>query len=231
MNDQQAQELTPAEREIVRGLKAWEYGCSDEETEGFYTGAKAALLAARPVQVERPDEALRKAVIEAMWRSLPYGDPDEAKAAASRIFDRAAARLPERPDEGSGREWKAEDGEPITRAFHDAYERLAPTFGYKTRESSAVDWEDVPAENKALMRATIATLLCEGVILPGPVPARPADEGKAAVESALTDPAQYCERVQHEYSALHDTESMLAWQTRAVLLALAARPTGENHAK
>lgn len=37
--------------------------------------------------------------------------------------------------------------------FHETYERLAPEFGYKTREASAVPWEDVPENNKALMIA------------------------------------------------------------------------------
>lgn len=48
--------------------------------------------------------------------------------------------------------------ETMTRAFHEAYERLAPDFGYKTREASAVPWDDVPEQNKALMRATVASL-------------------------------------------------------------------------
>jgi hypothetical protein len=79
----------------------------------------------------------------------------------------------------STREWRAEDGEPITRAFHEAYERLAPTFGYRTREESAVPWEDVPSKNKGLMRATIATLLCDGVIVPGVSPAPTEGQGFA----------------------------------------------------
>jgi hypothetical protein len=45
--------------------------------------------------------------------------------------------------------------EDIARAFHDAYERLAPSFGYSTRTSSAKPWAMVPAANKALMIATV----------------------------------------------------------------------------
>ncbi|MEV4454498.1 hypothetical protein [Microbispora sp. NPDC049633] len=56
--------------------------------------------------------------------------------------------------------------ERIARAFHEAYERLAPRFGYKTRESSAVAWEDVPASNKELMIATVNDLRINGVIRP-----------------------------------------------------------------
>ncbi len=53
--------------------------------------------------------------------------------------------------------------EPETAAqrFHEAYERLAPSFGYTTREASAVPWADVPAQNKALMVAVCAEILPE----------------------------------------------------------------------
>jgi ABC-type nitrate/sulfonate/bicarbonate transport system ATPase subunit len=50
----------------------------------------------------------------------------------------------------------------VAQAFHEAYERLAPSFGYKTREASAVPWEDVPEQNKNLMiavAAEVATLI------------------------------------------------------------------------
>lgn len=41
--------------------------------------------------------------------------------------------------------------EKLARWFHETYERLAPAHGYKTREESAVPWEQVPATNKRLM--------------------------------------------------------------------------------
>lgn len=52
----------------------------------------------------------------------------------------------------------------IARAFHEAYERLAPSFGYRTREESAVPWESVPLMNKRLMIATVTALLEDGTI-------------------------------------------------------------------
>jgi len=55
----------------------------------------------------------------------------------------------------------------LAKAFHEAYERLAPEFGYKTREESAVAWEDVPEQNKKLMVATIMS------IFEGPRPVHP----------------------------------------------------------
>lgn len=51
------------------------------------------------------------------------------------------------------------DAEALARRFHEAYERLAPEFGYKTREASAVPWAEVPEANKRLMIATCASIL------------------------------------------------------------------------
>ena len=45
--------------------------------------------------------------------------------------------------------------------FHDTYERLAPEYGYKTREESAVPWKDVPEANRRLMEATVRVVLAE----------------------------------------------------------------------
>jgi hypothetical protein len=62
------------------------------------------------------------------------------------------------------------DRDALARRFHEAYERLAPSFGYKTREASAVPWEDVPEQNKRLMVAVAGEVLAlvrpvEGVVL------------------------------------------------------------------
>jgi hypothetical protein len=78
--------------------------------------------------------------------------------------ERAAA------EEAEGRALAAADRDEalnqdrIASAFHEAYERLAPRYGYKTREASAVPWEDVPNDNKRLMRAVVGDLLNKGVI-------------------------------------------------------------------
>ena len=45
------------------------------------------------------------------------------------------------------------------RKFHEAYERLAPSFGYATREASAKPWDEVPENNRRLMTAVCAELL------------------------------------------------------------------------
>jgi hypothetical protein len=55
----------------------------------------------------------------------------------------------------------------IAEAFHEAYERLAPSFGYRTRESSAKPWAEVPEQNRRLMEAVVADLIERGVICGG----------------------------------------------------------------
>jgi anti-sigma-K factor RskA len=57
-----------------------------------------------------------------------------------------------------------ETAERIAARFHSAYEDLAPRFGYETRTESRVPWEQVPANNRALMTASVLHLLNEGVI-------------------------------------------------------------------
>ena len=49
--------------------------------------------------------------------------------------------------------------EGLAETFHQIYERLAPDYGYKTRQESAVEWKDVPVDNKALMTAVCAEIL------------------------------------------------------------------------
>jgi hypothetical protein len=50
-------------------------------------------------------------------------------------------------------------GEDVARMFHEAYERLAPEYGYRTREASAKPWDEVPEQNRALMVATVTEVL------------------------------------------------------------------------
>lgn len=49
--------------------------------------------------------------------------------------------------------------EELAKLFHDTYEELAPNYGYTTRRSSAVPWEDVPEPNKSLMIAVAKRVL------------------------------------------------------------------------
>lgn len=47
----------------------------------------------------------------------------------------------------------------LAQLFHETYERMAPQFGYETREASAKPWSEVPKQNRALMVATCAHIL------------------------------------------------------------------------
>ncbi len=49
--------------------------------------------------------------------------------------------------------------EDLARRFHETYERLAPRYGYETREASRTSWTNVPEKNKRLMIAVCAELL------------------------------------------------------------------------
>lgn len=49
--------------------------------------------------------------------------------------------------------------EQLAMKFHEIYERLAPEYNYKTRKDSAVDWENVPENNKRLMIAVCKEIL------------------------------------------------------------------------
>jgi hypothetical protein len=51
--------------------------------------------------------------------------------------------------------------EDLARRFHEAYERLAPSHGYETREATAVPWDDVPEDNRNLMIATADAVLTD----------------------------------------------------------------------
>lgn len=58
--------------------------------------------------------------------------------------------------------------EMIAKAFHESYERQAPSAGYETRKESAVPWDQVPEKNKDLMIRTVGDLRSRGVIVVGP---------------------------------------------------------------
>ena len=53
----------------------------------------------------------------------------------------------------------------LAKDFHATYERLAPSFGYSTREASAKPWSEVPETNRKLMVATIRDILGKEAML------------------------------------------------------------------
>jgi hypothetical protein len=63
-------------------------------------------------------------------------------------------------------------GELLARTFHEAYEELAPSFGYQTRKDSRQPWERVPEDNKRLMVATAEAVIARlGLVTSGPTDA------------------------------------------------------------
>ncbi len=63
------------------------------------------------------------------------------------------------------------DAESVAQFFHEAYERLAPAFGYETNQATRVAWENVPERNKHLMIAVSAEVLA--MLFPPEEPASP----------------------------------------------------------
>lgn len=54
----------------------------------------------------------------------------------------------------------AEDAiDRLAMLFHEYYEQLAPEHGYATKEESRKPWDEVPTNNKALMRRVVADVL------------------------------------------------------------------------
>jgi len=58
-----------------------------------------------------------------------------------------------------------DSAERVARQFHEAYEDLAPSFGYETREASRKPWADVPEQNRNLMIAVVQRLKNTGVVI------------------------------------------------------------------
>jgi hypothetical protein len=82
-----------------------------------------------------------------------------------------------------------QDNERIARCFHEHYEQLAPEFGYRTRQASARPWDQVPAENRNLMIATVEALIMDEELFTPEMHQQAYEEGlkdgKAAAAHAL----------------------------------------------
>lgn len=109
-------------------------------------------LAAELAQAIQERDEARQQIAEAEHSLTNVGlvlrlirDRDEVTAERDRLRNEIA-------------EVRALTPEQIARRFHETYERLAPDFGYRTREASAKPWEDVPTHNRALMVATAAEI-------------------------------------------------------------------------
>lgn len=102
----------------------------------------------------------------------------------------------------------------LAKLFHETYERLAPEFGYETREASRTDWADVPLQNKALMIAVAGKILA-------PLRRELADANKRADEAQLRsiearNPGIDMDEVRAALAA-HDQQSGDEWEMRVTL--------------
>jgi len=59
----------------------------------------------------------------------------------------------------------AEGVERIARAFHDEYEAWAAASGWETQEATRTGFDDLPAENRATMLATVQSLVDRKIVL------------------------------------------------------------------
>lgn len=96
------------------------------------------------------------------------------------------------PNQPTTRRRPVPDPESVAKLFHEAYERLAPTFQYETRQATRVRWENVPAHNKNLMIATAAEVLAtlfpleeqaDAAPHPAPTDAAPSDDAPDAPQT------------------------------------------------
>lgn len=100
----------------------------------------------------------------------PPGEPDDQPRRVARCGGPAICAVCAVEAQAAAR---SASPEAVARSFHEAYERLAPTFGYETRRESAVPWDSVPEQNRKLMTAVVEDLLRQGIIRSDAAPSAP----------------------------------------------------------
>lgn len=116
--------------------------------------APVALHAERgmgAVEYAAASEWGREAPDSPMAAAAAYGIGDTLAEALEVLLDQAG--YPAKADAA------ADGADELAAFFHATYERLAPAFGYATREASAVPWEQIPDQNRALMVAVAGEVL------------------------------------------------------------------------
>jgi hypothetical protein len=116
-------------------------------------------------------------------------------------------------DDPGARERVSGDAMAVARLFHETYERLAPDFGYRTREASAKPWDEVPEQNRALMVATVREVLAAIA-----APRDPKAEGSPAGQCGdsipgLLGPALYSCHLAHGHTGAH-SDGTATWTNR-----------------
>lgn len=144
---------------IGRGVKAWTDDPDFWPASGpqaIPVGLLSHIWEAVATRTEELEAELAEArnlatsTIQSLLRDL-----DEARREVEGLKQAVAEY---RGDGYTGQEEKT-DPEHVARLFHENYERLASEFGYKTREASAVPWDDVPGGNQDLMVETAKCVL------------------------------------------------------------------------
>jgi hypothetical protein len=120
----------------------------------------------KPTEAQLRQHALDRAVTDGMVGAIhsslmmtsqskvgeltEFADPATLAKAVTEVADVFVKYLrgPEQP-----KPWQ------VAAAFHEAYERLAPGYGYKTQDATAVPWDEVPQANKELMTAVAAEMI------------------------------------------------------------------------
>lgn len=65
------------------------------------------------------------------------------------------------PEDKTSSAAPSRDAVALARRFHELYEELAPSTGYKTRPETRVPWDELPRENRFLMIAVCSVILKE----------------------------------------------------------------------
>lgn len=86
----------------------------------------------------------------------------------------------------------------LAEAFHSAYERLAPSFGYETREDTKTFSPD--SQNGKLMIATCTDILSSNQLIT-------TAEADARVEAAVLAEKEACAEILDEKAADHDADA------------------------
>jgi len=125
------------------------------------------------------------------------------------------ARTDAMSDELSDAEWTA-------RCFHGHYEANAPEFSYKTREASAVAWDDVPEQNRRLMVCTAGHALRD-LMDRGWTPPAPTAMSRSAAEVLA------CHFAAHDDTYVHPEQQVAGDAAIAALAAygLTVVPNGQ----
>mgnify|MGYP000564758805 CR=1 FL=1 len=153
-----------------------------------------------------PTDEMIRAGVAARW----FVDNDEGKPA--NVRNSWEAMIAAAPPAASVRAKEVTNLE-IATAFHEAYERLAPRYGYETRPESRKPFSDLPNELKLLMVAVVRevrTLLAPAV-----------DERAASSEHTHTDacwePDSGCDMGRsEEHARVASSEAAVALLRKAV---------------